>query len=886
VFSEWFNSLRLLARDLIGRQQLERDLSDELRFHFEQQVEKGIKSGLSREEAERQARLAFGETDEAKEECREARGVAFIETVIQDLRYALRQLRRNPSFTVVALVALALGIGANTAIFSVVNEVLLQRLPYPAASRLVLVWSTFPQQGIEISPVTPADFRDWESQGRVFEQMAGSTDQLYTLTGMGEPQQIIGYSYSARFFEVLGSKPFLGRTFLASEDQPGHDHVVVLSYQLWQRLFGGAQNVLGKSITLSGAPYIVIGVMPPGFGWPQNTELWTPLALAPSLWTNRQASFLRVMARLKAGVTLRQAQQQMEAIVQGLDRRYPETNAGEGVKLVSLREQTVGDIQPALLMLLAAVGFVLLIACANVANLLLARTTARQKEIAIRTALGASRHRLMRQLLTESALLSLIGGALGFLLALWGTRFLLAIFPNHIANLSIPKVTEIPVGGRALGFTLVVAIATGLLFGLLPSLRGASPHLNESLKEGGRTSAAGIHGQRIRSVLVVSEIALALALSVGAGLMIKSFARLVRGDLGLNPGHVLTMEAFLPHYKYAGGSARRNFVHNALERIKTLPGVQSCAVINFLPLGGFWGTVNFLVEGRPVPKPADEPEADNRIVTPGYFKTMAIPLVRGRDFTETDSKNAPHVAVINRMLAARYWPNSNPVGKRLNLGTPGKPDWWQIVGVMGDVKTFGLEKATHLAIYRPFAQTPFPLIAFTVRTGPRPLSLASSVKRAIWQVDKDQALFKVVTMKQLAAESVSLRRVSMLLLGGFSLLALILAAIGIYGVISYSVSQRFHEFGIRMALGAERRDVLRLVVGKSMTLALIGVASGIAIALGLARLAASLLYGVTPTDLFTIVTVSCVVMGVALLASFFPARRAASIDPMQALRHE
>jgi predicted permease len=874
-------------RALFRRSAVEAEMNDELRFHFEQEVEKYVKAGLSREEAQRRARLAFGTLDEAKEECREARGIAFIETTIQDLRYGLRQLRRNPGFTAVVIATLCLGIGANIAIFGVVSEVLLQPPPYKNPDRLVTVWATYPRRGIEKSPATPADFLDWKAQNRVFEEMASSTDEIFTLTGIGEPEQIIGYSFSPQFFHVLGVKAMLGRTFLPSEDTRRNDHVVVLSYPFWQRVFGGDKKVLGRAITLSGVPYTIIGVMPPGFTWPGGgTELWTPLALDPSLWSNRHASLLRVMARLRRGITLKQAQKQMTAIAKGLDRRYPDTNAGEGVKLVSLRKETVGDIQPALVVLLIAVGFVLLIACVNVANLLLARGMTREKETAIRMALGAGRRRLIRQFLTESVLLSLIGGTLGLLLALWGARFLLAIFPNNIANLSIPHVTQIPFGSRVLSFALGLSAVTGLVFGLAPALRCSNPGLNENLKEAGRASTAGTQTQRIRGLLVVSEVALALMLLVGAGLTVKSFEQIAAGDLGLDPSHVLTMEAFLPPYKYSSSVSQWNFVRKVVEHVRALPGVDSAAGINFLPLSGFWGIVNFTVDGRAAPKLGQGPQADNRVITPGYFKTMRIPLLRGREFTAPDGAGAPHVVIINRKLADRYWPNADPLGRRLNLGPPQRPDWWQIVGVVGDVKAFGLQKPTHLDIYRPFAQFPMPLVAFTVRTGPAPLSLADSVKKAIWQVDRSQPVFKVVTMKELAAESVALRRVSMWLLGGFSFLALIVAAIGVYGVMSFSVSQRMHEIGIRVALGAQRRDVLRILVGQGMGLVILGVGIGVAAALGLTHLMTSLLYGVKPTDPLTFVAVSVILLGVALLACYIPARRATKVDPVVALRYE
>ncbi len=803
----------------------------------------------------------------------------------QDVRYATRMLLKNPGFTIVAVSVLALGIGANTSIFSLVNTVLLSPLPYRDADRLVMVWETTPQSDDPKSPVTPANFADWRGQNHVFEEVAASTDQSYTLTGAGEPETLVGYRFSASFFSVLRVRAMLGRTFLPEEDRPGNEHVVVLSHQLWQRRFGGDREIIGKPLTLNGASYTVIGVMPPEFKY-SIVQLWTPLALEPSLMTNRELHFLRLVARLKPNVTIKQAQAEMEAIARGLQEQYPQTNAGRGAKVISMRDMQVGDIRPALLVLLGAVSFVLLIACANVANLLLARTAARQKELAVRAALGASRLRLAQQFLTESILLALLGGALGLLVALWSTHLLLALFPNNIANLSIPRVEQIPIDASVLGFTLVTALLTGVVCGLLPIMQFSTPDLNEALKEGGRGAGASLRA-RFRSSLVVFEVALSLVLLTGAGLMIKSFLRLQQADFGFNPENVLTMQVMLPQPKYKEAQKRRAFVQEVLRRVETLPGVVSAGAINFLPLSGFWGTLSYTVEGQTPPPPGQEPVADNRVVTEQYFRTMSIPLLKGRYFTEHDDENAPQVVMINNSLAHRiFGAHDEPLGKRLNLGDAGNPSWAQIVGVVGDVKAFGLESETHADIYRPYAQAPFPLIALTVRTTPDPARLAGAVRNEIWAVDKDQPVFRVISMEQSAAESVALRRVSTITLGTFSVLALVLAAVGLYGVISYSVTRRTHEIGIRLALGARPRDVLKLVVGQGMLLALIGVAVGLAAAFAITRLMASLLYGVTATDPIIFVGVSLLLAGVALLACYIPARRATRVDPMVALRYE
>ena len=812
-----------------------------------------------------------------------------MEKLFQDLRYAARMLVKNPGFTIVAVVTLALGIGANTAIFSVVDRVLLNRLPYTRPDRLVMVWGTNPQQDREIDLVSPADFEDWRRLNTVFEDLAASRDASYSLTGMGEPVSIVGYRFAGNFFRVLGVNAAIGRTFAEDDDGAGSERVVVLGHKLWRRRFGGDPSVIGRSITLSGNPYTIIGVMPARFAHPQTVEMWAPLKLAslpPQVLANRQRRFLRVMARLKPGVTLDQAQAEMDQIAIRLQQENPQTNAGQGVKIVSIQKEYAGDARTPLLVLLGAVGFVLLIACANIANLFLARAASRQKEIAIRLALGAARGRLIRQFLTESVLLSLIGGACGLVLTLWSTGFLVSLFPKNIANLSLPHVDEIPINGRVMGFTVLLALATGIIFGLVPAIQSAKIDLNNTLKETGSNVAAGLRSGRFRGGLVVAEMALALVLLIGAGLMIKSFWRLQQADLGLDTHNVLTMEVMLPDYKYNEPRKRQAFLQEAMSRIENLPGVQSAGAISFLPLTGFWGTSTFTIEGQPPPAPGAEPEADNRVVTENYFRTMGMRLLRGRAFTDQDSANAPHVAILNETAARRFFPDEDPIGKRINLGDATEPNMTEIIGVVNDVKAFGLEEETHVDLYRPFVQAPFPLIAFAVRTAGDPMSLVSAVTAEIWSVDKDQPVFKVISMEQLAAESVTLRRVSMSLVVAFAVLALVLATVGIYGVISYSVSQRTHEIGLRMALGAQGRDVLKMLIKEGLLLALIGVALGLGAGIVLTRFMASVLYGVGATDPATFILVPLLLIGVAMAACFVPARRATKVDPMVALRYE
>jgi predicted permease len=812
-----------------------------------------------------------------------------MEKLFQDLRYAARMLVKNPGFTLVAVVTLALGIGANTAIFSVVDRVLLNRPPYKEPDRLVMVWGINPRQSDEIDLVSPADFEDWRKLNTVFEDLAASRDAGYSLTGMGEPESINGYRFAGNFFSVMGVSAAIGRTFGEDDDRAGSERVVVLSHKLWLRRFGGDPSVVGQSITLSGNPYTVIGVMPAGFAHPQTTELWTPLKLAtapPQVLANRQRRFLRVMARLKPGVTLKQAQSEMDQITQRLQQENPQTNAGEGAKIETLQEVYAGDARTPLLVLLGAVGFVLLIACANIANLFLARAASRQREIAIRLALGAARGRLIRQFLTESVLLSIIGGACGLVLTLWSTGFLASLFPKNIANLNLPQVDDIPINARVMGFTILVALTTGIIFGLVPALQSAKVDLNNTLKETGSSVAAGLRSGRFRGGLVVAEIALALVLLIGAGLMIKSFWRLQHADLGLDPQNILTMEVLLPDYKYNEPRKRQAFLEDAMRRIENLPGVQSAGAINFLPLTGFWGTSTFTIEGQPPPAPGTELEADNRVVTENYFRTMGMSLLKGRAFTEQDNGNAPHVAILNETAARRFFPDEDPVGKRINLGDASEPNMTEIIGVVNDVKAFGLEQETHVDLYRPFVQAPFPLIAFAVRTAGDPMSFVGAVRSEIWSVDKDQPVFKVISMEQLAAESITLRRVSMSLVVAFAVLALVLATVGIYGVISYSVSQRTHEIGLRMALGAQGRDVLKMLVKEGLQLALIGVALGLGAGIVLTRFMASVLYGVGVTDPATFALVPMLLIAVAMAACFVPARRATKVDPMVALRYE
>ncbi|HYE64226.1 MAG TPA: ABC transporter permease [Pyrinomonadaceae bacterium] len=812
-----------------------------------------------------------------------------METLWQDIRYGIRMLAKRPGFAAVTVLALALGIGANSAIFSVVNAVLLRPLPFEDPERLVMVWERRPRQNREAGPVAPADFVDWQNQNQVFERMAAYSPAAFNLTGVGEPEQIITHVVTTGFFQVLGVEAAVGRTFLQEVDDPTRERTVVLSQGFWQRRLGGDPNVTGKVLTLDDESYTVIGVMPSDFQFPDSlTQMWvapkrvlpeTSLPGNPDPAMLRGMHYLSVIARLKQGVTLEQSQAEMQTIAGRLEQQYPNENTGHTARVVSLHEQLIGDVRPALLVLLGAVGFVLLIACANVANLLLARATARHREMSIRNALGASRLRLIRQLLTESTLLSLTGGVIGLLLAMWGVDLLIALSPENL-----PRLREIGLDGRVVGFTLVVSILTGIIFGLAPALQASKLDLNSSLKEGGRGSMEGFGRQRMRGLLIISEVALALVLLIGAGLMIRSFQRMHQVDPGFDPNHVLALQLSLPRSKYTENEQMVNFYNQVLGRIATLPGVESVGATWTLPLSGQDAGRGFEIEGY-TPAPDERTNAAFGVVSPRYFQTMKIPVLKGREFADQDTASAPGVVIINEPFARRYFPDGDALGKRLKLRGDDNP-WLTIAGVVRDIKHTELTARPRMEMYLPYLQYPFPSMNVVVRTAHDPASLMMAVRKEVWAVDPDQPVANVETMTQLISNSVARARFNTILLGIFASVALILAAIGLYGVISYSVTQRTHEIGIRLALGAQHGDVLRMIVGQGMILVLVGVLIGLAAAFAVTRLMSSLLYGVTATDPLTFAGVSLVLAGVAFLASLIPARRATKVDPMAALRYE
>jgi putative ABC transport system permease protein len=796
--------------------------------------------------------------------------------LLQDLRYGARMLLRKPGFTFIAVATLALGIGANTAIFSVVNAVLLRPFPYPHAERLVTMRSN---QSLP-------DVLDIQAQSQSFEEVGCLTLQALDLTGGAEPVQVQAGLVNAGLFNVLGAHPILGRTLTTEEDRFDGERVVVLSYGLWQRQFGGDSGIVGRTIPLSGNDYMVIGVMGSDFDAPRGSpELWAALRVVNPLGAKfRGVHFLRTYWRMKPGVALKQAQAEMTAIDQRLEQQYPDENKGRRRQLISLQELVAGDTRPALLMLFGAVGLVLLIACANFANLLLARATAREREIVIRAALGAGRGRLIRQLLTESVLLSVLGGACGLVIAMWGIDLLQSLKPENL-----PRLAAISIDAQVLLFTLALSVLTGLVFGLVPALNASRLDVNEALKEGGRSSTAGVARHRLSNLLVVSEVALALVLLVGAGLLIKGFWRLRAVEAGFKTDHLLTMRIELPEARYKEIPRQTQFRERSLEAINLLPGVKA-AMVSEIPLGGDALTHNFIIEGRPPLSPGEEPELYSRNVGGDYFRTMGIPLLKGRDFNTQDEADTPLVGVINEAMARQYFPDENPLGARIWWArAEGEPRWITIVGVVGDVKHFGLDQPEMPAIYTPYAQLLHSWkrwMNVVVRSEGDPATIANMVKGQIWTVDKELPVTKVRTMTEVMASSVASQRFMMLLLGIFAAVALALASVGIYGLMSYSITERTHEIGIRMALGAQARDVLRMVVGQGLKLILSGVALGLVGAFALTRIMSSLLFGVSAVDPLTFLTVSAVLSVVALLACYIPARRATKVDPMIALRYE
>jgi len=812
-----------------------------------------------------------------------------MQNLLQDLRYGLRTLLKHRSFTFIAVFTLALGIGANTAMFSVVNAVLLRPLPYNDPGRLVTIWEESPDRGLSQIPVSYANLRDWIDQNQTFEQISAYQFANRNLTGAGEPARLLTIRASANLFSLVGATPLLGRTFLPDEDNERAAHVVILAHALWQKQFNSDPGIVGKSITLNNQNYTVVGVMPASFQFPVGfgylgkvisdpIELYVPLAPTANETRRGNYSFFAI-GRLKSGVSIDQARAEMTAIERRLEQQYPESNTGIGISLILTQEQTVKEIRPALLVLLGAVVFMLLIACANIANLLLARAAARQKEIAIRTALGSNRLRILRLLLTESLMLSLAGGCLGFLLAYWGTDILVALAPDNV-----PRLNEVGVDARVFGFTLAISLITGLLFGLVPAIHAAKPNLNEGLKEGSKGSMGSVAGKRTRNVLVAVEVALSLVLLIGAGLMIKSFVRLQQTNLGFNPDQLLTVNVSLSSSKYPEDRQQAAFFQQALERIQSLAGVQSAGATTALPLTLSVSGSDFRIEGRPEPEAGKEMIINTSSISPDYFKTLGISILKGRDFSDRDNSDAPLAAIINSDLARIYFPTEDPLAKRITFDDG--ESWISIVGVVADIKRMGLDTTAKPEVYFPYLQVPSPSMSVVARTTTEPLSLVGGVKNQIQTIDKDLPVGEWKTMQQVLSESNSGRRFNLVLLTVFAAVALILAIVGIYGVMSYAVTQRSHEIGIRMAIGAQSRDVFRMVVGEGMILALIGIGFGLVGAFALTRLMTTMLFAVEPTDPATFITTAVLLTGVTLVACYIPGRRATKVDPLIALRYE
>lgn len=811
-----------------------------------------------------------------------------MDALIQDLRYAFRTLWASKSFAAVAVIALALGIGANSALFSVVNGVLLRPLPFPEPDRLVIITNSTSEQ--RDGSQAPADYLDLRQLDRAFAVVAAFRQELFTLTERGEPQQLAGYLVTSNFFDVFRVNARLGRVF-DRRDEPARPPIVVLSHALWQSRFGSDPNIVGQSVHLGGTSYQAVGVMPQGFAWPPKAEIWvlaprivpdSPVELDGDLASNREIQFLNVAARLKPGIPLSAAQAEASALGTRLERQFP-ASSSRAFHLIPMHDFLVSDVRTVLMVLLSAVGFVLLIACTNVANLMLARAARRQREIGIRTALGAGRLRLMRQLLTESLVLSMAGGIAGLLVALWGTDLFITLSPDNL-----PRLDEVRLDAGVVTFTVLVSLATGVLFGLAPALQASSVNLTDSLKEGTSGAGSGRRRRRTQNLLVVAEFALSMMLVTGAGLMARSFLKLREVDPGFAPAAIMSVDIALPQTQYRESQKTIALYDRLLERFSSSPAGGPIALAFPLPLAGNGsGSATFLIEGRPVPERRSRPAAAFNVVSPGYFRVMAVPLVRGRDFGAQDVDGTSPVVMISRTMADRYWPNADPIGQRINLGDENDPKSWNtIIGVVGDVRPAALSQPPGPEVYLTYRQLPFPYLTAVVRTSAPASSVRAAFRNALNDIDKDFPLGDVKRMDDIVSTSVAQPKFRTLLLSAFALLAVILAAVGIYGLMNYSVTRRTRELGIRVALGADRGDVLRLILVDGLRLAAAGVVLGLLGTFILGRLITSLLFGVTATDPWTFATVSTLLVAVGLAASYFPARRAMRVDPLMALRSE
>jgi predicted permease len=879
-------ALFLRLGGLFRKEQHDAELAAELESHLQMHIDDNLRAGMTSGEARRQALIQLGGIESTKEDYRDRRGVPVLEHLFQDVRFGARMLRKNPGFTFFAVAVLAMGIAANTAIFSIADTVLLRPLPYRDANRLVMVWEDASSYGFPRDTPAPGNFSDWKSRNQVFEDMAATSyGGSFNLTGAGNPEELVGKSVTANLFSLLGVSPALGRDFRPEDDVPGAPRVAILSHGLWVRRFGADPQIAGKEISLNDEKCTVIGVMPRGLQFPnRETELWTPAQFTKEKLANHSSHFLNVIARLKPGVPLETANANLAAIARQLEKEYPDSNAKVGAFAVPLREELAGDVRPAILMLLGAVGFVLLIACANVANLLLARATARRRELAMRLALGATRGRLMKQMLTESLLLAGLAGATGLLLSIWGTRFLASLIPAGIA----PPAGS-GVDARVLAFTIVVSIATGILFGMIPATRISHLDLVGSMKQGSARSGVGSGGRRLGNALVISEVALAIVLLAGAALMIRSLENLYHLDPGFRADHVLVMRTPLPRQKYEAFARRTAFYDQVLARVGSLPGVVAAGYTTWVPLTNEGGATGITIEGRPEPAPGKILIPNTRIVSRDYVRALGMTLVEGRLLDERDAMGAPPVALINQTMARNYWPGENPIGRRFKQGAyQANSPWITVAGIVGDVHQAGLDVPARAEMYLPYQQQDFGFEPeyLAVRSSGDPLQLAEAVRQQVWAVDKEQPVAGVMPLEDLVGETLAPRRMQALLLGGFAGLALLLAALGIYAVISFGVAQRAQEISVRVAMGAQPRDVLRMILSQGLKLFGIGAALGLAAALALSRALVHLLYGVSPSDPASFAAVTAVLAGVSLLACYVPARRAMRMDPVAGLRNE
>ena len=866
------------------------DFSDEIETHLQLEIARLREQGLNKEDATAAARRTFGNVTQAQERFYESGRWLWWDHLWQDLRYGARMLRKNPSFTAIVVLTLALGIGANTAIFSVLYTVLLKALPYPQAGRLVMVYENvqLPTYQNKRNTPSPGNFSDWSAQNTVFESMAAYSNRSFNVTGTGEPLRLEGELVSTGFFPALRVNAALGRVFTPEEDHPGNSQVLLISDGLWRSRFAADPRVLGNKIFLDDQAYEIIGVMAPGFHFPDpDDQLWAPLALSREEVVNRGSHYLSVFARLKPGVPLAQAQAQMNLIARHLTELYPDSNTGVAAEVVPLHEDIVGPVRPALLVLVGAVGLVLLIVCANIANLLLARASARSREIAVRLALGASRGRIARQLLTESILLALLGGGVGVLLARWGLGGI-----RILAATNLPRAEEFSLSGPVLLFSLVISVAAGVVFGVSPAFQAMQRNVQDTLKPGSRESAEGSR-LRTRSFLVVLETALGFVVVIGAGLLLRSFVSINHVRLGFQPDGLLTFRVIPRGERYSQSAQRTLFYRQAIEQLRALPGVRSAAAITFIPLTLTKGLKGFTIDGRPPSGPGQVPLASYDIVTPDYFQTMETPVLEGRDFSWRDSPETQPVVIINEAMAKRYWSGEDPLGKRFRRAGPDDQfPWMTIIGVVANVREFSPTVEAEPTMYFPVAQYTYAgdaggiLRDWIVRTTGDPTRVASSVTGAIWGVDRNLPVTRIRTMEEVRSISLASERMNLLLFGLFAVLALALATIGIYGVLAYSVAQRTREIGIRLALGAHHNDVLRLVVSQGLRLAALGILLGLSGALTLTRLMAGMIYGVSATDPVTFLSVAILLGLVAAAACYIPARRAMRVDPMVALRYE